>query len=121
MAERGEHHVVHGVRADAWASHTCSGVEVVPGPAIFRQIGILQAPLQATLRTLVELMPEAKGSFDDVVDVAGARAARARGGIGDRPARKSLRGAARVVEEGAAVADCERIARRIRNGVSRTR
>ena len=81
----------------------------------------MDSPLNAAPRTVVELVPETEGSFDDVVDVAGARSGIVGGRrIGDRPARKSLRCAARVVEEGAAVADGNWSAG-TREGIRRTR
>src|SRR2546429_7603548 len=72
IAERGEHHVVYGVRAKTWTGHTGCEVEVVAGPGILRQIGGLHTPLHAALRSVVELVPEPERGFDDVGDGFGA-------------------------------------------------
>src|SRR5207302_5135229 len=115
IAERGEHHVIHGVRADAWAGCDVARV-VVPGPTILRQIGVLDSPLNAAPGTVVELVPETEGSFDDVVDVAPATAGSGRK-IWSNGSRWHLVGAAAVVEQWAAVANANRISRTIREDV----
>src|SRR6266849_225963 len=131
IAERSEQHVVDGVRAKARPGSGVTGV-VVPRPGILRQIRVLHTPLHAALRTVVELVPEAEGAFDNVVDVAsatargsreaaaGRRIRRARG-LRARPCWERFITAAAVVEQRTAVADADGIARPVRKGVGRAR
>src|SRR5260370_16895661 len=80
-------------------------------PARLGDVGVGQTPLAATLGSVVDLMPEAEGSFDDMVDVTGA-AGKAAGGCWRRGLAYASSGgngesfgiATRVVEEGTAVA-----------------
>src|SRR5205814_5206019 len=111
IAERGPDHVVDGVRTNTGPCHASGGIEVVAGPAVLGDVGVSQTPLQATFGSIVDLMPEAKGAFDDMVDVAGA-AGKATGGCWRRGLAYASSGwngesfgtAARVVEQGIAVA-----------------
>src|SRR6266849_2926940 len=121
IAERGEDHVVHGLGANTWPGHTGRGVKIIPGPAHLDEVGVLHAPLHAALRALVELMPEADGAFDDLVDVAGAggTAGCAREAAPRRSAgRNSCFGAAStVVKQGRTVAERDGKAPTTREGV----
>src|SRR5258708_38515014 len=53
IAERGEHHVVDSLRPDARCAR----------PTTLRNVGVLEAPPNSALRTLVHLMPKANGPF----------------------------------------------------------
>src|SRR5262249_13342559 len=65
VAERGEHHVFDALGAVA-NSETCGrqgsrgrvGAGVVSRPSILRKVGVLNAPLETALRSVVELVPE---------------------------------------------------------------
>src|SRR5437773_10557788 len=61
VAERGPDHVVDGVRTNTGPCHASGGIEVVTGPAVLGDVGVSQPPLHAALRSVVDLMPEAKG------------------------------------------------------------
>src|ERR1700737_2274197 len=62
IAEGSEHHVVVGLRLEA-----CS-----TGPTALGDIRILNAPAEATLGSLVELVPETRCPFLDDPDVSRA-------------------------------------------------
>src|SRR5258708_40276116 len=79
IAERGPDHVVDSVRTNTGPCHASGGIDVVAGPAVLGDVGVGQTPLHATLGSVVDLMPEAEGPLDDMVDVAGAASNAARG------------------------------------------
>src|SRR5262249_20766897 len=63
VAERGEYHVVGGLRPLTYAEAGCgqssrcrAGAGIVPRPGILRDVGILNAPLDTALRPIVDLV-----------------------------------------------------------------
>ncbi len=95
IAERGPHHVVDGLGSDARSA----------GPAGLGYVGVLDAPAHATLRTLVELVPEPESAFLDEADVARASAT---AGWGELVRRRILGAATAVVGSRVAVRNAER-------------
>src|SRR5579864_8258650 len=91
VAEGGPCHVVVGFGGDGGAA---SWYTASAGPGVLGYVGILDAELNATLRALVKLVPEAESAFLDDADVAGAIGARGRVEIVERNA---FGGAAAVV------------------------
>src|SRR5260370_24927189 len=81
IAERRPDHVVHGVGRCADCCCAGSGNS---RPAVPVEVGVRNAPLDAALFALVELVPEAEGAFTDVPGVtrAGSAAARSAGSGG---------------------------------------
>src|SRR5215472_7691091 len=113
VPERGPDHVVDALGTLAHAGDASGDVEGIAGPSDFLQIGIGNAPLDAPLRTVVDLVPEAHGTLHDLVDVAVARtrAGRTRGsrtrrkyGVRGAGSWKPFCGATGVVEERRAIA-----------------
>src|SRR5260370_15673810 len=109
VAEGGEHHVVAGVRSNAGRCPV-----VGARPSVLEHVRILQAPLQSSFRSLIILVPETDGTFNNVFYVAIASAA----GAGHSLARgKGCFGvASRVVEErraitNAAITGCVEVGR----------
>ena len=90
VAERRPHHVIHRVRLDTRRPRQ----SVAPRPAIPVEVGVLDPPLHSSLFALVELVPEAKGTFSDVPGITCARASASRCARGTR---ECLGRAARVV------------------------
>src|SRR5262249_6959342 len=83
-----------------------AGAGVVPGPTVLGDVGILHAPLDATLGAVVNLVPKAQGAFEQVVDIASASATArrsCRAGATGSP-REALGVAIRVIEKRRAVA-----------------
>src|SRR5258708_7843695 len=97
IAERGENHVVHGLRGD-WR---CSCAASRTGPSDFGNVGVLDTPLDSALWTGIGFVPEAKGSLLDKANVASAGRAGRRVELVHRHA---FRGASRVVRGKVAVA-----------------
>src|SRR5258708_35716986 len=72
IAERGEDHVVVSLGADAnWYRGRRSFGNAIARPGVLGDVGVLHAELEAALRTLVELVPEAERAFLDEADVGG--------------------------------------------------
>ena len=51
---------------------------VAAGPAVTREVGILQTPLEPAFFALVDFVPETDSGFEEVLGIAGASAASAR-------------------------------------------
>src|SRR5579864_9358568 len=68
IAERGPNHVVNGLGLNATRA----------GPGISAEVGVLNAPAEAAMGALVDLVPEAEGSFVDEARIAGASSAAGR-------------------------------------------
>ncbi len=67
IAEGSEEHVVNGCRVSArWVG--CFGA--FAGPGLLGQVRVLQAKLQAALRSVVGLIPEPQRAFPDVLGIA---------------------------------------------------
>src|SRR5229473_3242434 len=64
IAERGEHHVVDGLRCETGGT----------APATLCNVRVLESPADAPFRTLVNFVPEAHCAFGDEADVARAGA-----------------------------------------------
>src|ERR1700730_5147142 len=65
VTERRPHHVIDRLRRNSKRRRHV----VVPGPSAPRDVRILDAPAQATLRPVVELMTETECAFRDKTDV----------------------------------------------------
>src|SRR5271170_2405786 len=96
VAERGVDHVVSGLRRE-----TRRGATVIARPAQSSDIGILHAPAESALRSLVNLVPETKSCFPNEARVASASAA---GRRNDVRGRRVLDAATAVIGERRAVA-----------------
>src|SRR5260370_36789162 len=69
IAERGPDHVVDSVRTNTGPCHASGGIDVVAGPAVPGGVGGGQTPLHSTLGSGVDLMPQAEGPLDDMLEV----------------------------------------------------
>src|SRR5579863_4439583 len=71
VTDRREEQVVDAFGCDS----RCTGSHIATsGPCELLQIGILQAPLEAAFRSLVQPVPETNCAFDNVANIAGAGA-----------------------------------------------
>jgi hypothetical protein len=68
IAEGGKDHVVNRLRSESDGSRRV----VVPAPSVLHKVGVLDAPPQTALRSLINLVPEADRAFLDVAKVASA-------------------------------------------------
>src|ERR1700680_4100635 len=67
VAERGPNHVVDALGRDGRGA---DGHTAQARPGVFGKIGVLDAELHATLRTLVEPVPKSESALLDAADVA---------------------------------------------------
>ena len=68
VTERRPHHVIDRVRPDCGPGRQASTAR--PGRPV--EVGVLKTPLHSPLLALVELVPEAKGTFHDVSGITRA-------------------------------------------------
>src|SRR5580704_4043361 len=97
VAEGRKHHVVHSL----WRDTHRGGYAVVARPGIPGEVGVLDAPAETALGTLVQLVPETQRAFHDYSSIAGAGSAA--GGV-QLIDGWVFRAAAAVVREGRAIA-----------------
>src|SRR5579859_3366296 len=93
VAERRPDHVVHRLRRNCRRARR---QPAATGPSALSKIGVLKSPAEAAFRSLIQLMPEPKGSLHDDAGVPGTGTTP---GWRELIGRRILRAATRVIGE----------------------